>query len=102
LDQFPVPPSSGIAAELAAELQRKSRGIYFAEKGKHAQPTRRDLVARAVGLARSTCDLFGIVKRIVDAKAQLRSLAEPWADTGTSTGRVMLAYSGASPTWSGI
>jgi DNA invertase Pin-like site-specific DNA recombinase len=42
-------------------------------------------------LARSTFDLFGIVKRIVDAKAQFRSLAEPWADTGTSTGRLMLA-----------
>jgi len=39
----------------------------------------------------STLDLFGIVKRIVDAKAQFRSLAEPWADTGTSTGRLMLA-----------
>jgi len=37
-------------------------------------------------LARSTFGLFGIVKRIVDAKAQFRSLAEPWADTGTSTG----------------
>jgi len=24
-------------------------------------------------------------------KAQFRSLAEPWADTGTSTGRLMLA-----------
>jgi hypothetical protein len=35
-------------------------------------------------LARSTFDLFGIVKRIADAKAQFRSLAEPWADTGTS------------------
>jgi hypothetical protein len=37
-------------------------------------------------LARSTFDLFGIVKRIVDAKAQFRSLEEPWADTGASTG----------------
>jgi DNA invertase Pin-like site-specific DNA recombinase len=46
------------------------------------------------GLARSTFDLFGIVKRIVDAKAQFRSLAEPWADTGTSTGRLMLAVLG--------
>jgi DNA invertase Pin-like site-specific DNA recombinase len=43
-------------------------------------PTRRRL-------ARSTFDLFAIVKRIADAKAQFRSLAEPWADTGTSTGR---------------
>jgi hypothetical protein len=31
---------------------------------------------------------------IVDAKAQFRSLAEPWADTGTSTGRLMLAVRG--------
>jgi hypothetical protein len=39
-------------------------------------------------------DPFGIVKRIVDAKAQFRSLAEPWADTGTSTGRLMIAVLG--------
>ena len=45
-------------------------------------------------LARSNFDLFAIVKRIVDAKAQFRSLAEPWADTGTSTGRLMLAVLG--------
>ena len=45
-------------------------------------------------LARSTFDLFAIVKQIVDAKAQFRSLAEPWADTGTSTGRLMLAVLG--------
>jgi DNA invertase Pin-like site-specific DNA recombinase len=45
-------------------------------------------------LARSTFDLFAIVKRIVDAKGQFRSLAEPWADTGTSTGRLMLAVLG--------
>jgi DNA invertase Pin-like site-specific DNA recombinase len=38
--------------------------------------------------------LFGIVKRIVDAKAQFRSLAEPWADSTSSTGRLMLAVLG--------
>jgi hypothetical protein len=38
--------------------------------------------------------LFAIVKRIVDAEAQFRSLAEPWVDTGTSTGRLMLAVLG--------
>jgi len=48
-------------------------------------------VTRIDRLARSTFDLFGIVKRIVDAKAQFRSLAEPRADTGTSTGPLMLA-----------
>jgi DNA invertase Pin-like site-specific DNA recombinase len=51
-------------------------------------------VTRIDRLARSTFDLFGIVKRTVDAKAQFRSLAEPWADTGTSTRRLMLAVLG--------
>ena len=45
-------------------------------------------------LARSTFDLFAIVKCIVDAGAQSRSLAEPWADTSTSTGRLMIAILG--------
>jgi DNA invertase Pin-like site-specific DNA recombinase len=78
-----------------------SRSIYR-EKAAGARPDRRELnrmlgklapgdvvtVTRIDRLARSTFDLFGIVKRIVDAKAQFRSLAEPWADTGTSTGRL--------------
>src|SRR5262244_3783055 len=51
-------------------------------------------VTRIDRLARSTFDLFGIVKRIVDAKAEFRSLEEPWAGTGTSTGRLMLAVLG--------
>jgi DNA invertase Pin-like site-specific DNA recombinase len=52
------------------------------------------MVTRIDRLARSTFDLFATVKQIVDAKAQFRSLAEPWADTGTSTGRLMLAVRG--------
>jgi DNA invertase Pin-like site-specific DNA recombinase len=51
-------------------------------------------VRRIDRLARSTFDLFAIVKRIVDAEAQFRSLVEPWADTGTSTGRLMIAVLG--------
>src|SRR5205807_2523724 len=51
-------------------------------------------VTRIDRLARSTFDLFAIVEQIVDAKAQFRSLAEPWADTGTSTGRLMIAVLG--------
>jgi len=84
-----------------------SRNIYR-EKVTGARPDRGELnrmlgklaagdvvtVSRIDRLARSTFDLFGIVKRIVDAKAQFRSLAEPWADTGTSTGRLMLAVLG--------
>jgi DNA invertase Pin-like site-specific DNA recombinase len=51
-------------------------------------------VTRTDRLARSTCDLFAVVKRIVDAEGQFRSLAEPWADTATSTGRLMIAVLG--------
>src|SRR5271157_4908329 len=61
---------------------------------KHLAPGDVVTVTRIDRLARSTFDLFGIVKRIVDAEAQFRSLAEPWADTGTSTGRLMLAVLG--------
>ena len=84
-----------------------SRNIHK-EKVTGARPDRRELnrmlgklapgdvvtVTRIDRLARSTLDLFGIVKRIADAKAQFRSLAEPWADTGTSTGRLMLTVLG--------
>jgi DNA invertase Pin-like site-specific DNA recombinase len=85
------------------------RNIYR-EKVTGAQADRRELnrmlgklapgdvvtVMRIDGFARSRFDLFAIVKQIVDAKAQFRSLAEPWADTGTGTGtgRLMLAVLG--------
>jgi DNA invertase Pin-like site-specific DNA recombinase len=83
------------------------RNIYR-EKATGARPDRRELnrmlrklapgdvvtVTRIDRLARSTFDLFGIVKRIVDAKAEFRSLAEPWADSTSSTGRLMLAVLG--------
>src|SRR5271163_3253471 len=84
-----------------------NRNIYR-EKVTGARADRRELLkmlkALALGdivtvtridrLARSTFDLFAIVKQIVNAKAQFRSLAEPWADTGTSTGRLMIAVLG--------
>src|ERR1700761_7471040 len=61
---------------------------------RHLAPGDVVTVTRIDRLARSTFDLFAIVKQIVDAKAQFRSLAEPWADTGTSTGRLMIAVLG--------
>ena len=80
----------------------------YREKASGAQPTRRELlrmlkalapgdvvtVTRIDRLARSTFDLFAIVKQIVDKGGQFRSLAEPWADTSTSTGRLMIAVLG--------
>ena len=53
-------------------------------------------VTRIDRLARSTFDLFAIVKAVTDAGAQFSKFAEPWADTATSTGRMMLAVLGAS------
>jgi DNA invertase Pin-like site-specific DNA recombinase len=59
--------------------------------GMHAQKALGgSTVTRIDRLARSTA----IVKQIVEAKAQFRSLAEPWVDTGTSTGRLMIAVLG--------
>ena len=91
-----------------AELKAAGCAKIYREKASGAQADRRELqrllktiapgdmvtVTRIDRLARSTFDLFAIVKRIVDAGGQFRSLAEPWADTGTSTGRLMIAVLG--------
>ena len=53
-----------------------------------------DILAARVQLARSVFELFAIVKKIIDAGGQFLSLAEPWADTSTSTGRLMIAVLG--------
>src|ERR1700740_254041 len=80
-----------------------SRNIYR-EKVTGARADRRELlkmlkalapgdvvtVTRIDRLARSTFDLFAIVKQIVDAGGQFRSLAEPWAGPATRTGRLMI------------
>jgi DNA invertase Pin-like site-specific DNA recombinase len=96
---------------LGAQLEGlKAAGCQriFREKVSGARADRRELnkmlgaldagdvvvVTRIDRLARSTFDLFAIVKSIVDHKAQFRSLAEPWADTSTSTGRLMIAVLG--------
>lgn len=96
---------------LDAQLEQlKAAGCtkIYREKASGAQPDRRELlrmlkdlapgdavtVTRIDRLARSTFDLFAIVRQIVDAKGQFRSLAEPWANTSTSTGRLMIAVLG--------
>src|SRR3954463_5261090 len=91
-----------------AQLKAQGCSKIYREKASGAQPDRRELqrmlkaikpddvvtVTRIDRLARSTFDLFAIVKQIVDAGGQFRSLAEPWADTATSTGRLMIAVLG--------
>ena len=48
------------------------------------------VITRLDRLARSTRDLLDVAKHIKDAKAGLRSLAEPWADTTLPAGRMVL------------
>jgi DNA invertase Pin-like site-specific DNA recombinase len=108
-----MPASRPTGRPLDSQLEQlrkarcSSRNIYR-EKVTGARADRRELnrmlgklapgdvvtVTRIDRLARSTFDLFGIVKRIVDAKARFRSLAEPWADSTSSTGRLMLVVHG--------
>jgi DNA invertase Pin-like site-specific DNA recombinase len=90
------------------QLKAEGCARIYREKASGARADRRELqrllkdlaagdvvtVTRIDRLARSTFDLFAIVKRIVDAGGQFRSLAEPWADTVTSTGRLMIAVLG--------
>jgi DNA invertase Pin-like site-specific DNA recombinase len=102
---------STVGQTLDAQLdQLKAQGCarIYREKVSGAKADRRQLprmlasieagdvvtVTRIDRLARSTFDLFAIVKRIVDAGGQFRSPAEPWADTATSTGRLMIAVLG--------
>src|ERR1700722_10221143 len=91
-----------------AQLRAEGCARIYREKASAACPDRRELlkllkalspgdvvtVTRIDRLARSTIDLFAIVKEIVDAGGQFRSLAEPWADTATGTGRLMIAVLG--------
>jgi DNA invertase Pin-like site-specific DNA recombinase len=91
-----------------AQLKAAGCSRIYREKATGARADRKELlkmlkhlasgkvvvVTRIDRLARSTFDLFAIVKQIADAGARFRSLAEPWADTGTSTGRLMLAVLG--------
>jgi DNA invertase Pin-like site-specific DNA recombinase len=90
------------------QLRADGCAKIFREKVTGARADRRELlkllkaitpgdmvtVTRIDRLARSTFDLFAIVKQIVDAGGQFRSLAEPWADTATSTGRLIIAVPG--------
>lgn len=51
-------------------------------------------ITRLDRLARSTRDLLDIAARLETAEAGLRSLAEPWADTTSPAGRMVLTIFG--------
>ncbi|UGY20888.1 recombinase family protein (plasmid) [Bradyrhizobium septentrionale] len=88
-----------------AQLKAAGCAVIFKDTASGARVDRKELqrmlgklepgdvvtVTRIDRLARSLFDLFAIVQRINQGGAVFRSIAEPWADTGTSTGRMMLA-----------
>src|ERR1700747_873035 len=90
------------------QLRAEGCSRIYREKVTGAHNDRRELLKMLKGLApgdvgtvtridrpaRSAFALFATVKQIVYPKAQSRSLAEPWADTGTSSGRLMIAVLG--------
>lgn len=102
---------STVGQTLEAQLEQLAAAgcaTTYREKVSGAQTNRKELarllkamqsgdvlvVTRIDRLARSTFELFAIIKQVVDAGGQFLSLAEPWADTSTSTGRMMIAVLG--------
>ena len=92
LDQLKAAGCSRVYREKVsgAKVDRKELGRLL----KSLAPGDQVVVTRIDRLARSMFELFAIVKKIIDAGGQFLSLAEPWADTSTSTGRLMIAVLG--------
>ena len=90
------------------ELERSGCSKIYSEKVSGARSDRPELwslvkslepgavvvVTRLDRLARSTIDLLTTVKQIADKDCLFKSLSEPWADTTTPGGRVMLTVLG--------
>lgn len=92
LDQLRAEGCAPIYSDKASGARADRRELLRLLKG--LEPGDQVVVTRIDRLARSTFDLFAIVKRIVDAGASFRSIADPWVNTGTGTGRMMLAVLG--------
>lgn len=89
-------------------LEKAGCAKIYREVGSGAQPARPQLkrllrglepgsivvVTRLDRLARSTVDLLTTIKAVADKNAQFQSLTEPWADTTTAAGRLMLTVIG--------
>ena len=61
---------------------------------KSLEPGSTLIVTRLDRLARSTIDLLTIIKAIADKGCLFKSLADPWCDTTTPGGRLMLTVLG--------
>ncbi len=91
-----------------AQLEATGAGKVFREKVSGAKQDRPQLarllaslsagdvvlVTRLDRLARSTRDLLNVLAAVTDKGAMFRSLGDPWADTTTAHGRLMLTVLG--------
>lgn len=91
-----------------AQLEAAGAGRVFREKASGAKRERAQLarlvsslspgdvvlVTRLDRLARSTRDLLNVLAAVAEKDALFRSLSDPWADTTTPHGRLMLTVLG--------
>lgn len=103
-----VVDEAAVAAEMAAPTSLSAGQVENRETISGARADRQELraalstlapsdvlaVTRLHRLARSTRDLLDIVQTVDARGARLRSLADPWADTTTPGGRLILTVLG--------
>jgi DNA invertase Pin-like site-specific DNA recombinase len=68
----------------------KSDRVQLGKLLKAIEPGDVLIVTRLDRLARSTLDLLSILRRVTDAGAKFKSLKDPWADTTTPHGELMV------------
>ena len=83
---------SKIYREVASGARSDRPQLHSLLKG--LEPGSTLVVTRLDRLARSTIDLLTIIKAIADKGCLFKSLADPWCDTTTPGGRLMLTVLG--------
>ena len=92
LDQLQAAGAERVVRETASGAKRDRAGL--ARLLKEVEPGDVVVVTRLDRLARSTRDLLNVLGALSEKGALFRSLADPWADTTTPHGRLMLTVLG--------
>lgn len=92
LDQLHAAGAVRVVRETASGAKRDRAGL--ARLLREVEPGDVVLVTRLDRLARSTRDLLNVLGALAEKGALFRSLADPWADTTTPHGRLMLTVLG--------
>lgn len=92
LDQLQAAGAGKVYRETGSGAKRDRAGL--AKLMKEVEPGDVVLVTRLDRLARSTRDLLNVLGALSEKGALFRSLADPWADTTTPHGRLMLTVLG--------